>query len=278
MPGTCAGSLYVALATAVAAFSVCTPQAGAIVVDPTQSWNVNIQGFVGRINGSSAVAIGERWIATVPHVGASVGATFTMNGVSYTTVNRIQHSTGDLVLYELNDDLPGWHLISEGARGLEEIVIGGYGYTRGNSVSNGYAWTNPRELTWGANTIESLGSRIGTRFDAPTDDRSVPGEAGLAEFDSGGGLFTIADDGSLELAGLGSAVSGDFTSTRYGNWSYFTNLESLRGWIIAIVSPGTPTTSSYIVERNIPGGDVPEPAGAAALMLVGAGMLGRRRR
>ncbi len=283
MPGLRAGNLCIALAPAVVALAAAaTPHASAIVVSPAppgESWVKTQPSYIGSFGGSTAVAVGQRWIATVPHIGAPIGTTFTMNGVSFTTISKVQHTTADIVLYEVNTDLPGWHQLAPRVRPGMEVVLGGFGYTRGGAVTNGYAWSTPRTETWGANVVESLGVRVATRFDAPDDDRSVPGEASLAEYDSGGGLFEVSADGqSLLLAGIATAVSGNFTSSRWGDWSYFTNVEPVNGWITAIANPGTPVTSSFIATRIIPSASTPEPTAAAALLLVGGTLLGRRRR
>lgn len=233
-------------------------------------------GYIGWWNGSSAVAIGPNWIISAKHVGGSVGGSFWMRNVQYRAVEIIQHATQDIQLIRVAETLPGYHRLATGASVGDVALLGGYGATAGNPVAHGYDWTGAHEETWGANIITAAGSLLVIRFDNPSGPDAVPHESIFAVNDSGAGLFTVAGDGSLELAGVAVSVSSWGQST-YGSYAYSVNMAALRTWILPIADPGTPITSSSVAPRaSLFGGGV-LPAAWAGAVAFGA-VVGRRRR
>jgi hypothetical protein len=253
--------------------------AGAVVVSDAVAWAPpaveSSPRFIGRIIGGSGVAIGPRWVATATHVGASLGSHFALAGETYIATQVRRHPSTDLTLIEVDRDMPGWHPLANRPLPLEPVLLAGFGNTRGAALSNGYSW-DASDFAIGANRVESLGTRLGVRFDAPDSPNYTPGESLFAIGDSGGGLFTLGEDGLLELAGLAVSISGDRQSTRFNDWAYAVNLDSLQGWIIALVFPGTPVSSSTPAPRPTP--PSPTPGTGLALLTLGAWAGTRRRR
>lgn len=252
------------------------PRAHGVVVAGHDPMERPLNGYVGTWNGSTAVCIGTNWIISAKHVGGSVGGYFTMRGVQYRAVEIVPHPTQDIELIRVAETLPGYHRLATGVTSGDVGVLGGCGVTGSANYDNGYAWTGPRQETWGMNTIEGVGSLVSVRFDNPSDAGAVPHEATFAVNDSGAGLFVYGSDGSLELAGVAVSVTG-FGSSVYGTWAFSVNLTGLRNWVLPIADPGAPITSSVEAPRaDVFGGSAPSVVWAGAVMLGVAA--GRRRR
>ena len=237
------------------------------------------EGYVGTFNGSSGVAIGAHWFISAKHVGGSVNSMFTMKGVTYRAVQIVQHPTMDIMLVRVAETLPGYHTIAEDAdvQSGSPCVLGGWGVTAGDALSDGWNWNGPHKETWGANLIDSAGSIISIQFDGPSSGIAVPHEATFAVNDSGGGLFVYGPEGDLRLAGIAVSVTG-WGSSRYGNAAFAISLPQLYNWIMPYVDPSRPLASSVEAPRASLGHPVTTllflgTAGSALL-----GRAGRRRR
>lgn len=264
-------------ATMVAGLSSMTNPAQALIVSGGISMPAPTGGYIGTFNGSSCVAVGENWFVTAKHVGGGVGWTVLMRGVTYTVVEVRQHPTFDAQLLRVSGVLPGWHRLASGVALGDPAIVGGWGVTTSGPMPNdeGWNWGGARSETWGANTIEGEGGLLAIRFDAPSNPVSMPYEAMFAVNDSGGGLFVIGPDGSLQLAGIAVSVAG-WNAARWGNAGFALNVDLLRTWMVPIVDPSTPISSGITAPRafvGIPG--LPVWLGGA---LLGAAALGRRRR
>lgn len=259
---------------AAALLSAAAPSA-AVVVANNDPMPPPAAGYVGSWNGSSAVAIGHNWIISAKHVGGAVGGHFTLRGQQYRAVEIRQHPTYDIQLIRVAESLPGYHQLSPAVQPGDIVVLGGCGATAGNAVANGYDWSGPRQETWGANIVESASTLVIYRFDSPDSPAAVPHEAIFAINDSGAGLFTVAPDNSLALAAIAVSVTG-FGQSTWGNAAYSLNLDQLRSWIMPIVHPGEPVTSSVVAPRaSLFSGGAPSTVFAAA---VAVGLVFSRRR
>lgn len=264
-----ASSLWGALIGACAI----TGPAGAVITANPMARPSN--SFVGKWNGSSAVAIGSHWIVTARHNGGNLSTKFKYDGVNYTTDAIFSHGTADITVVRLNEQLPGWHSIGPVSAG-QTITIGAMGRVAGASLRDGYWWAGPNTETWGQNRVEwAVGDFIAFDWDlsggsAGSMTGAVPHEAGLAMNDSGGGIFVNQADGSLRLAGIAVGVS-ELDLTRHGSWSYALNLNPYLNWMqnVVGVNGNTPPPA--------PGQAVPAPGGAS-LLLASALLLGARRR
>jgi hypothetical protein len=234
-------------------------------------------GWVGWWNGSSCVPVGKHWFISARHVGGSAGQAVWMRGVAYTVLEVRQHPTFDIQLLRVAEELPGFHKLAPGAGVGDPVLLAGYGVTAGAVLpQGGYDWTGERRETWGANVIEGEGSLLAVRFDAPTAAASVPFESVFAVNDSGGGLFTIAQDGSLELAGVAVSVLS-FGSSPYNAVAFSLNVDLFRAWAQPVVNPDVPISSGIAAPRAMIGG--PGAAGTlAGVALLGALASLRRRR
>ncbi len=261
------------LACALVTLAIATPDAGAIVSGNPMAKPQN--SFVGKWNGSSAVAIGSKWIVTARHNGGNLNTKFKMGGVFYTTSAIFNHSSADIAVVRLNETLPGWHNITN-VTAAQPIVIGGMGRIAGDTLRDGFYWSGPNAETWGANRVEwAVGDFIAFDWDLSGTGPgaltgAVPHEAAFALNDSGGGVFVAQSNGTLALAGIGVGVS-EANMTRNGSWSYAVNLNPYLNWIQNVA--GVP----IVTVPNGPGVAIPSPASAAALGL-GLALSTRRRR
>lgn len=271
---------FAAIAAAVPTFL--TPSALAVVVFGGEGLDAPTNGFVGSWNGSSAVAVGDRWILTAAHVGGRERGRFEMFDERYRGVERFVNREADLALIRLNDLLPGWHAITGDVSRGDGVLLAGAGRIAGDEVAGGYEWSRDRELTWGANVVESTRrGRIEVEFDA--DRRgSVEFEAGFAMNDSGGGVFTVSESGELLLAGIARGVS-ELGVTQRGSSSFAVLLSEHLDWINSILGEQTDWHAGWLEEQALLASlselpiETPAP-GAAVVMLSGFAFVARRRR
>jgi hypothetical protein len=221
-------------ATAAFVLAALPADASAVVVFGAVGMDAPTHGFVGAWNGSTAVAVGDQWILTAAHVGGSVKGRFTLNGEKFRGVERFVNKDADLALVRVDGLLPGWHAITADVSRKDEVLLAGAGRVAGADVRDGYKWSNTKELTWGANVVESTSrGRITLEFDA--DRRgALAYEAGFAMNDSGGGVFTVSETGELLLAGIARGVS-ELNVTRRGSLSYAVLLADHLDWIASIL-------------------------------------------
>jgi len=153
--------------------------------------------YVGQVNGSSAVYLGNNWVATAGHVGTG---TFTLGGTSYLVSPSTTHAitdgvnTADLILFQIvtAPTLAPLVLSSDGPAAFSDtdfpsqVVMLGYG---GSS-----------SLTWGANTVDLTNYPISVASYNSNDFLTITGtlsngstvtsnDALVVGGDSGGGDF-----------------------------------------------------------------------------------------
>lgn len=269
-------ALAILTAAALCALGPARPSA-AVIVSDLDPLPTPLNGWVGWWNGSSAVAVGPHWIISAKHVGGSVGQSFIMKGVYYRAVEIRPHTMYDVQIIRVAEDLPGWHRLSENHGLGDPCVLGGFGVTAAAALPDnaGYDWNGQRKETWGANVIEADGNMLGIRFDAPSNEASVPHEATYGVNDSGAGLFVYGPDGSLRLAGIAVSVTS-FGTSPWGCAAFALNVDMFRTWMQPVVDPAAPVSSAVVAPRAmlaIPG--LPAWAGGAAAC---AAMISLRRR
>ncbi len=215
--------------SAIGAALLATSQAGAVVKhdDSTVIPGPNVD-VVGRWNGNaSAVAIDPNYIITVGHPGGGVGSSVEFGGITYKVDQIFNHPTADLRVAHITTlastpaNLSAYvPVYTTPLAVVTDFTMGGFGKTRGSALNTtggtyGYNWagtTNTVE-TFGRNKIEGINTVNDTVFGYTSDvyeadfdgsgaATSVPGEAILAEFDSGGGWFIEDGPGNWKVAAL----------------------------------------------------------------------------
>lgn len=269
-----------------AALTALTPDASGVVVFGSElgaRMDAPELGFVGSWNGSSAVAVGDRWILTAAHVGGRAKGTFELGGERYRGEQRFVNARADLALIRLDADLPGWHAITDDVSRRDHVLLAGAGRIAGDLLrSETYAWSRTRELTWGENVVDRISrGRIEMTFDAGRRG-ALDFEAGFAMNDSGGGVFVVTEQGELLLAGVARGVS-ELNVTRRGSKSYAVLLADHLDWINSILGEQQNYFSLWLDAQDRSGefGDAiaQTPAPGAGFAFLGfCGILASRRR
>ncbi|HBS28476.1 MAG TPA: hypothetical protein DEB06_03270 [Phycisphaerales bacterium] len=223
-------------ALCLGAISLVQPSAEALIVvggslpRPDGAW-------VGRWNGSSGVAIGSRWVVSAGHVRGGAGSLFVMDGVSY-PAKAVYFATGaDLMLIELHDTLPGWHVIADSLVPGTRVQMNGFGLVNGTVLAAGIQWGTTTAESWGENILDIVApSYVSSRFDRLSNG-GLPAECAAATFDSGGGMFVRTESGSLRLVGIITSVDGSVGVTSYGNRTYGVNMTTQTAFVAGVVGP-----------------------------------------
>lgn len=183
------------------------------------------QGLWGNFLGTP---VAPSWFIAAKHVGGSVGQTFTLNGVNYTTVAKVEHPTADLILWQVSGTFPSYAPLYEAtSEAGKSLVVFGRSGTRGSQVTvnkgsprplRGWLWggAGAGTVRWGENRVEGTAVIDGANYLAATFDRNgVANEATFANGDSSGAVF-IRDGLTWKLAGINFAVEADFATTSTG--------------------------------------------------------------
>jgi hypothetical protein len=209
--------------------------------------------YVGQIERSTGVYLGNGYVLTAAHVGA--GTFRTSNGTLHPLVagsarifrNR-DGSTADLCLFQIQvkagdplEKLPAMPLSTLPPRRGRELlmVAGGAGWKPGQT---GFAWGDDYRVRWGLNAIEEIYSvpmptqkffsyGFATRFDP------VGNQCQAAPGDSGGAAFHYnTRERRWELAGVIVAVDSAFGSAAFGNQTYIADPVLFRRDLAAALS------------------------------------------
>ena len=233
---------------------------------------------VGHHLGSpSVVYLGNRWILTADHVGASI---VILEDERYNPVAgslvRLMNSDGtqaDLLLFQIDQDpgLPALAIAESPAAVGEKVILVAAGSSRGERLSahlegdaliDGFSWKEDRTKRWGSNIIESppkfieqastKTEAVPMTFDRIEAPRGTRHEASAARGDSGGALFAHANamdpnsdwvlSGILFSVGARSGYPGE--SSFYGDITWAADLSYYRDQIIEVVGPANPDDES----------------------------------
>ncbi|MBN2211008.1 MAG: hypothetical protein JW709_06390 [Sedimentisphaerales bacterium] len=234
---------------------------------PIPSAQRPVDGVMGRWgSNASCVAISPNYIITTRHQGGGVGTIVRFNGESFRVAAIMNEPTTDgaadlrVCLITRPDGTPANRsdyavLYSGDPTGLP-IVVGGFGWVRGEAVYNseigwGYKWLSASNLNWGANTIDDTQDDVVAAAGSFTSDTALfdfdpynvilrPFECAVATGDSGGGWF-IEDGGEWKLTSLSayvqfsSASYYDVIGTSYGEWHWGIRLQSYLSWITPLL-------------------------------------------
>jgi hypothetical protein len=276
---------------------------------PAKGWQ-----YQGRWKVFLGTPISPRHFITAGHVGGAVGQAFTYNGVNYTTSAMYDDPASDLRIWQVGGrTFPSYApLYTATAEKGRMSLVYGRGTRRGaevrvNNALKGWRWGGFDGVqSWGQNAIDgvvTLGTGTGQLLHFDFDRTGAFNEAAVSGGDSGGGLF-VKDNGVWKLAGINYGVDGPFSldgtadtqflgamldtgglyTKQKGVWKlnpdsavdtpasgYATRISSNMAWINSVRRPRAALTADASPT-------IPEPLGLAALALVGAGMLARRRR
>ncbi len=234
--------------------------------EPDPGWD-----NVGQHLGSpSVVYLGNRWILTADHVGASI---VTLKGKRYDpvpgTLIRLMNpdtTQADLLLFRIDEDpaLPKLSIAESPPAPGESVVLIAAGSSRGRQLSSqpegealidGFAWQEDQTKRWGSNIIEAEPNFIGqastntmaipmifSRIESPSGTRQ---EATAARGDSGGALFARADPTNLDsewvlsgiLFSVGTRTGFPVQSSFYGDVTWAADLSFYRDSILEHVFP-----------------------------------------
>jgi len=226
---------------------------------------------VGAIGGhTTGVYLGDHWVLTARHAG--FGELQLGDRLYHGVQGKIRHRifTGptqeaELQLFQLRErpDLPALRLASGAPRVDTPVAMIGNGRNRSPSNTRwslawaivprsdasytGYQPRPGRAMRWGTNRIAAVdllartGNRLSlsfaTRFDAglPT-----PHEAQASNGDSGGPVFAKNSEGSWELVGIMTTISGHKGQPKnlsiYGNATYAVDIHAYRDQIEKIIA------------------------------------------
>jgi MYXO-CTERM domain-containing protein len=96
--------------------------------------------------------------------------------------------------------------------------------------------------------------------------------------DSGGGVFTVSDEGELLLAGIARGVS-ELGVTRRGSMSYAVLLEDHMDWIMSIMGEQGDWYAGWVEAQALSEVAVETPTpGVGVALLGGLAIFARRRR
>ena len=262
--------------------------------------------WVGYWGGFQAAPISPHHFLAARHVGGSVGDSFVLNGVTYTTTAFYDDAATDLRIWQISGTFPSWApLYRSSDETGRTLMVFGRGLTRGAEVTafgalRGWLWgSGDGRLRWGQNTVSSTLTGVsywGDLLYATFDQSGGANEAHLATGDSSGPVF-INDGAGWKLAGVAAAVDGPFNTSPTGT-AFNAALFDVRGvyahttsdTVWTLITGSSPVPSGLyatrvsarvawidtIVPPETPGGDAPlltpPLLGLLAVLLAGCGI------
>ncbi len=186
--------------------------------------------YEGQFGDFLGTAIASNYFVTAKHIGGTVGQSFILNGVTYTTTAVFPDPSSDLQIWQISGTFPARAPLYSGMPGTEvnlNLVVFGRGTQRGNAVNvgtpshlGGWLWGPVDHIErWGTNVVASIETDpgYGKLLRAPFDDTGGLNEAHLSSGDSGGGVFVFnGNTNQWELAGINLSVDGPFSTSTSG--------------------------------------------------------------
>ncbi|MFM7322374.1 MAG: hypothetical protein ACKO5K_12740, partial [Armatimonadota bacterium] len=162
--------------------------------------------YCGAWGDYSGVAVGRHWFLTAKHVGGHIGGVFVFQGKEHRAVARTEVGNADLVLWQVEGDLPTWAPLHSGLAGdrLRAVVVG-RGLAPGEPVvaaGRRVGWTWGRadgRMSWGDGDLVGRATLSGG--ETVLIGAFTPQGCAVATGDSGGGVF-VREGGRWALAGI----------------------------------------------------------------------------
>jgi len=226
--------------------------------EPTSPWNGMNWDYVYSTGAGTSVAVDSWHLLSPGHYSLGIGATFTagsetfeVTGYELPPVDTGESLRPDLKIIEVKNNtnpgipLPGFYELYGGSFTLgQDGIMVGTGYT-GTDYGTSYSddTSSARVKRWGTNEVERF--RLGTNttgrkvvsswstmtFRMDYSSYDMTNEAGLADHDSGGGVFVL-DGGVWKLAGLGLyRTETSIGSGRYDE-NYMASIPDYDDWIL----------------------------------------------
>ena len=227
--------------------------------EPPQEWTDHpSDAITATVGFCSGTVIHPHYVITAAHCNVGMSTPITVDEQVYFPNAIYTHPTRDVSLVKVLDaHFTEFAVVHEIEPELEdkslEIVIGGWGKRRGNTVFAetdqympvGYTWGNHSgRLKWGTSKLYGYSTAgIYTKFEMVNDPNGTPYECALATYDSGCGMYSQTDE-NWQLIGIGRKT-GDTgyayyrnpiePSESYGTLNVFLRIDPYVGWIHSII-------------------------------------------
>jgi len=224
--------------------------------------------YVGECGGGSGTAISPRSMITARHV---PGLTFEIMGKMFTAVERINHPSYDIAIFNFATDLPVWCPLGASAPIGTQVTWVGYGGIGSvNQQRTGYdirygnygrhAAKNFVDKKW---SLFNLGPALVSMLDDNPESASVNGDSGGACLANGQLVGVISYAFNLrggQLPNYGFAILNNGIPY-HGSGAIDLTIPEIRHWVRANMNPGLFTLDPAMIPTPGPGTNDRNPLG-----------------
>ena len=203
--------------------------------------------YCGAWGDYGGVAVGRHWFLTARHVGGHIGGVFVFQGKEYRAVARTELGDADLVLWQVDGDLPTWAPLHSGLAGTRlRAVVVGRGLAPGAPVmasGRRVGWTWGRmdgRTSWG--DADLVGRSTLPGGEVVLVGAFTRNGCALATGDSGGGVF-VREQGRWALAGICRSTQRTWRKEDGSGSPLAASLLDSRGYVPEGDATGAPGTA-----------------------------------